>query len=97
MSMQPDWAATAARIIYQSYPDQDLLPIEPPKPGETIGEFSRRARDAGDSLFLFLCCEADDQIDVAEYIKRLNRAVKDIAAVREAFLNTATATSCSNH
>jgi hypothetical protein len=85
MAKRNKWATTATRILYESYPDQDLLPIEPPKPGETIRQFKLRAEDAGDTLFLFLCREADDQIDAEEYIARLDRAARDIEAVRTGF------------
>ena len=86
MSSHDKWATTAPRFIYDNYPDQDLLPIEPPKPGETISAFSQRAEDAGDTLFLFLCREANDEIDAEEYLKRLDRAMRDIAAVHDAVL-----------
>jgi hypothetical protein len=78
MAKHDRWAETAPRIIYDAYPDQDLLPIEPPKSGETIADFKLRAEDAGDTLFLFLCREAHDEIDANEYIARLNRASRDI-------------------
>ena len=51
MSRLGVWSETAPQIIYQSYPDADLLPIEAPKPGETISQFRVRAEDAGDTLF----------------------------------------------
>lgn len=89
MAKRDRWATAAPRIIYDAYPDQDLLPIEPPKPGETIGVFKLRAEDAGDTLFLFLCREADDEIDADEYVARLNRASRDIEAVRAAFSDAA--------
>ena len=85
MNAKNDWRRRASRIIYDAYPDNDLLPIEPPKPGEAIDAFERRARDAGDTLFLFLCREAQDEIDTDEYIGRLDRAIRDIEAVRAAF------------
>ena len=85
MKSANDWRKTAPRVIYEAYPDQDILPIEPPQPGETIGDFEVRARDAGDTLFLFLCREAEDEIDADEYVKRLDRAIRDIDAVRETF------------
>jgi len=85
MAGDEPWSTLAARIIYEAYPDHDLLPIEPPGPGETIGTFKRLAEGAGDTLFLFLCREADDEIDVGEYLGRLDRAIRDIACVREAF------------
>ena len=89
MAKRNQWAVVAPRIIYDNYPDHDLLPIEPPQANETIGAFSRRVEDAGDTLFLFLCREADDEIDAQEYFKRLVRAERDIKAVREALLANA--------
>jgi hypothetical protein len=85
MAKHNEWSVAVPRLLYESYPDQDLLPIESPKPGETIAEFKLRAEDAGDTLFLFLCREADDEIDADEYIARLDRAMRDIEAVRAAF------------
>ena len=85
MSDQTKWSEIVPQILYEAYPDQDLLPIEPPQPDETIGEFKLRAEDAGDTLFLFLCREADDEIDADEYVARLDRAMRDIASVRNAF------------
>lgn len=85
MKPNNDWRRRAPHIIYEAYPDQDLLPIEPPQPGETIDAFELRARDAGDTLFLFLCREAEDEIDTDQYVGRLDRAIRDIEAVRAAF------------
>jgi hypothetical protein len=85
MKPQNDWRKTAPSVIYEAYPNHDLLPIEPPKPGEAIGDFTDRARDAGNMLFLFLCCEAEDEIDADEYVARLDAAIRDIEAVRETF------------
>ena len=84
MSNQPKWSEAVPRILYEAYPDQDLLPIEPPQPGETIGEFKLRAEDAGDTLFLFLCREADDEIDADEYVGAPVSRMRDIACVRDA-------------
>lgn len=82
------WPTTSARLIYTAYPDHDLLPIEPPRVEETIHEFNRRTgrRLLGDTLFQFLCMEADDQIDAGEYVRRLGRAMADIEAVRVSVL-----------
>jgi hypothetical protein len=85
MHAENDWHERSPEMIYEAYPDHDLLPIEPPKPGEKIGEFTVRAEDAGDTLFLFLCREADDEIDAHEYVTRLDRAIGDIQGVRDAF------------
>ena len=84
MSDHTKWFETVPQILYGAYPDQDLLPIEPPHSGESIGAFARRAEQAGDTLFLFLCREADDEIDAEEYLKRLERAKRDIDAIRAA-------------
>jgi hypothetical protein len=86
------WRHRAAGMIYQAYPDNELLPIDPPKPRETIRAFARRAQEAGDTLFLFLCREATDDISAAEYVARLDRAINDIEQVRAAFARTGCAT-----
>lgn len=80
------WPEVAPQAIYEAYPDHDLLPIEPPKPGETIGEFAYRVENAEDTLFLFLCREAAEDIDAHVYMARLDRAIGDIQSVRDAFL-----------
>ena len=85
MASERNWRTTAARDIYQAYPDSDLLPMDPPTDGETIGDFAARAETAGDTLFLFLCREANDDIDVDEYRNRLDRALRDIEHVHDAF------------
>jgi hypothetical protein len=87
MDAVPDWRSVAAQIIYHAYPDSDLLPIEPPEPDETIGAFKIQAEEADDTLFLFLCREADDEIDPQEYIDRLDRAIRDIEHVHDAFVD----------
>ena len=79
------WPEIAPQVIYEAYPDHDVLPIEPPKLGETIGEFAYHAENAGDTLFLFLCREADDEIDAHVYMARLDRAIGDIQSVQNAF------------
>jgi len=79
------WQEIAPQVIYEAYPDHDLLPIEPPRPGQTISEFACRAENAGDTLFLFLCREADEEIDAHVYMTRLDRAIADIQSVRDAF------------
>jgi len=85
MSTQGEWAAMVAQVIYEAYPDHDVLPIEPPRSGETISEFAYRAENAGDTLFLFLCREADEEIDAHVYLARLDRAIRDITDVQDAF------------
>jgi hypothetical protein len=85
MTATPNWRSIAPQTIYRAYPDSDLLPIDPPAAGEAIGDFAVRAEGAGDTLFLFLCREANDEIDAEEYLERLHRARRDIDAVCEAF------------
>ena len=85
MTSELSWRAIAAQVIYRAYPDSDLLPIDPPTAGETIGDFAVRAEAAADTLFLFLCREANDDIDAHEYRKRLDRALRDIEQVHDAF------------
>ena len=88
MSKRSQWSQIAAKVIYEAYLDHDVLPIEPPKPEESIREFTVRAEDARDTLFLFLCREADDDIDVHVYLARLDRAIGDIQSVRDALQKT---------
>jgi len=85
MASKQSWRDIVAQVIYRAYPDSDLLPIDPPAAGETIGDFAVRAEGAGDTLFLFLCREANDDIDVDEYLHRLDRAMRDIEQVHDAF------------
>ncbi len=85
MTLKSNWRTIAAQTIYGAYPNSGLLPVDPPAASETIGDFSVRAEGAGDTLFLFLCREANDEIDAEEYLERLHRARRDIDAVREAF------------
>lgn len=80
-----EWPESAALVIYEAYPNQDLLAIDPPRPGEGIRDFTVRAEDGGDTLFLFLCREADDNIGAHEYVARLDRAIRDIQDVQQAF------------
>ena len=93
MACSETWRHTAAALIYRAYPGHDLLPIDPPQPGETISAFAHRAQAAGDALFLFSCREAgDDCAGAAEYVARLDRAINDIEHVRAAFARTDCAT-----
>ena len=96
MNAKNDWSETTPQVIYEAYPDHDVLQIEPPKPGETIGEFAYRAENAGDTLFLFLCREADEEIDAHVYMARLDRAIGDIQSVRDAFRENLNTGSCDS-
>ena len=88
MPRSKSWARTAAQMIYAAYPGSDSLPIDPPGAGESLNAFAIRAQEAGDTLFLFLCREAgDDCGGAAEYVARLDRAIKDLEHVRDAFVH----------
>lgn len=80
-----DWRMVAPALLYGAFSGSDLLPIEPPRPGETIHEFTTRAEETGDMLFLFLCREADDNINAAEYFTRLGEALHKITHVMDTF------------
>lgn len=77
------WPEHKAHLIYEAYPEQDVLPIKPPALDEPISKFAYRAEEAGDTLFLFLCREANDEATLAEYLARLNRAIREIEEVRD--------------
>ena len=44
MSKHSEWSRTIPHIIYRAFPDSDVLPIDPPKAGETIDEFAARVQ-----------------------------------------------------
>ena len=71
MPNRTEWSEAVPQILHDAYPDHDLLPIEPPRPDETVTAFKRRAEEAGDTLLLFLCREADGDIDAVEPCRRL--------------------------
>lgn len=86
MSKRKPWKQLAPKLIYDSYPDSDLLPWGPPKAVERVSDYkSRVKRDGCDPLFEFLCGEACDDINAEEYVRRLNMAIRDIEAVRKVF------------
>jgi hypothetical protein len=72
--------------IYLAYPSSDLLPVGPPKEGETINEYADRSGFAGDTLYTFLLLEAEEPYLMRhEYADRLRTAIRDIAAVLTSF------------
>jgi len=80
--MTTDWSQTAAKLIYESYPGSDLLPIEPPSPDQDIDDYEWVAEGAADTLFLFICREAsDDGLTAEQFLKRMDTAIHDIEAV----------------
>lgn len=78
-----EWRTKAPKLIYNNYPDVEVLCVDPPE-DDMIGEFSHKVCDCGDSLFLFLCREASDSDGPEEYLRFLERALRDIQAVKEA-------------
>lgn len=84
MKSARNWRSIAPKLLYGAYPSSDLLTIESPPPGMTIEQFAVEAEESGDTLFLFLCREADDDIEIEEYLARLDRAIDDIESVRHA-------------
>jgi len=74
----------AAQLIYKSYPHSDLLSVDPPGDEESIESFVERIKEnggCGDTLFEFLCKEANEDIDVSEYVSRLYVAMRGLKKV----------------
>lgn len=76
-----------AKLVYDAYPDSDLLPISPPRARETLDAYRRRLKaageDVGDTLFLFVMLELGlDGMDCAE--DRLDQAIADLISVKMA-------------
>ena len=67
------------KVIYESYPNSDLLPIEPPKSLKALHNMVN-TEYIGDGLFKFLVNEAQPR-DTAETIRRFESAKADIQAV----------------
>lgn len=82
-----DFRQRLAATIYLSYPDSDLLPIEPPKlSGESIDSFEERMDKLedgfGDTLFQFIIREMSDEGESPEeLLKRLVKAQEDLGRV----------------
>lgn len=92
------------REVYDAYPDVDLLPVSPPRVGETWKSWRRRSDwrspPCGDSLFQFVCNELADAADEDEEeqlppretaIRRIDRGIADLLAVRTAISGEAPA------
>lgn len=69
------------QIIYDAYPDADLLPIDPPKASESAKDFARRARRARDTLFEFIAIEASEAESIPDFMRMLGTAVNDLSCV----------------
>lgn len=77
-----------ARILYDAYPDSDLLPINPERDCRSLDDLLERVttQDIGDTLFKFLVLEIVEggESTVEGAIRVLKRARKDIDAVLQA-------------
>jgi len=79
-----------ARILYDAYPDSDLLPLDPDRDCRDLESLCAKVRsdDFGDPLFRFLVLEivegGEGKIDGA--IRVVKRARKDVDAVLQALL-----------
>jgi len=79
-----------ARILYDAYPESDLLPLEPDQDCRDLESLCAKVHtdDFGDALFQFLVTEivegGEGKIDGA--IRVVKRARKDVDAVLQALL-----------
>ena len=79
-----------ARILYDAYPDSDLLPLDPDRDCRDLESLCAKvcSDDFGDPLFRFLVLEivegGEGKIDGA--IRVVKRARKDVDAVLQALL-----------
>ena len=79
-----------ARIVYDAYPESDLLPLEPKQDCRDLESLCAKVRsdDFGDALFQFLVTEivegGEGTLDGATRV--LKRARKDVDAVLQALL-----------
>ena len=79
-----------ARLIYDAYPDSDLLPIDPQRDCRSLDDLLERVttQDIGDTLFKFLVTEIVEggEGTLEGAIRVLKRARKDMDAVFRALL-----------
>jgi rubrerythrin len=86
--MPKDNLPNLAQIIYEAYPDSDLLPIDPLRDCRSLDDLLERVttQDIGDSLLEFLVTEivegGEGTLDGA--IRVVKRARKDVDAVLQA-------------
>jgi len=79
-----------ARILYDAYPESDLLPLEPKQDCRDLESLCAKVRsdDFGDPLFQFLVLEIVEggEGTLEGAIRVLKRARKDVDAVLQALL-----------
>lgn len=79
-----------ARLVYDAYPDSDLLPLDPDRDCRDLQSLLEKVRssDTGDTLFQFLVLEivegGEGKIDGA--IRVIERARDDVDAVLQALI-----------
>jgi hypothetical protein len=86
--MPKDNLPNLARIIYEAYPDSDLLPIDPQRDCRSLDDLLERVttQDIGDTLFKFIVLEIVEggEGTLEGAIRVLKRARKDADAVLHA-------------
>jgi len=77
-----------ARVIYDAYPNADLLPIDPDKACLSLQELLAKVtgENIGDGLFRFIVVEIDEggESTVDGAIRVIERAREDVEAVLQA-------------
>ena len=80
--------ANIARLLYDSYPDSDLLPIDPEQDCVNLETLQKKVttENIGDTLFEFIVIETVEggESTFAGAIRVLERAGADIASVLQA-------------
>lgn len=90
-----------ARIVYDSYPHSDLLPIDPGRDCGSLRSLRRRVwdDDIGDSLFRFLVVEIVEggEGTLSGAIRVIRRARDDVEVVLQALIQAKTRNSERNN
>jgi hypothetical protein len=85
MEMSPSRTPNLAKILYRSYPESDLLPLDPKQDCRNLQALHRKAmaNDLGDTLFQFLVLEIVEGggRTLAGAIRVVSRARDDVEAV----------------
>lgn len=76
-----------AKLLLESYPDNDLLPIEP-KEVNSLQSLVDKSKDCGDSLFRHIVVEAvegattdGDMVDTHRFEELLTRSIEDMRSI----------------
>jgi hypothetical protein len=79
-----------ARVLYDAYPDSDLLPLDPQQDCQDLEILLQKVRttDLGDTLFQFIVSETVEggEGTLEGAIRVLTRARKDVDAVLQALI-----------